>query len=262
MGGDRWGRFDDERLDTLRSIVEDNPDATRDELVELFGERTGQATSPAAITRALKKAGITRKKKTFYAAEQDEERIATARLEFEAALASWDAEHLVFIDESGSNIAMARRYARAVRGERANCPKPANWGENLTMIGALGIAGILAFMTIAGSTDGAVFLAFTRQVLVPRLQPGNIVIMDNLSAHKVRGVREAIEDAGATLVYLPPYSPDFNPIELCWSKIKNSLRSSAARTMAGLEDAVDHALDSITPTNARNWFRHCGYVPA
>ena len=156
---------------------------------------------------------------------------------------------------------MTRRYARAPRNERAKCPKPANWGENLTMIGALGIEGILAFMTIPGSSDGAVFLAFVHEVLVPRLQPGHIVIMDNLSAHKVAGVREAVEDAGATVAYLPPYSPDFNPIELCWAKMKSLLRSTGARTMSALEDAVDNALDSITPTNACNWFRHCGYAP-
>lgn len=166
----------------------------------------------------------------------------------------------MFIDEAGSNIAMARPYARSQRGAQAHANKPSNWGDNLTMIGALGIAGLVAFMHIFSSTTGDVFLAFLRQVLVPVLRKGQVVIMDNLSSHRVAGVREAIESVGAKLLYLPPYSPDFNPIELCWAKMKGHLKAVAARTTDGLEAAIKDAFCDVTGENARNWFRHCGYT--
>jgi transposase len=119
--------------------------------------------------------------------------------------------------------------------------------------------GMLASMTVESATDGDVFLAYLDRVLCPRLQPGQVVVMDNLAAHKVEGVRERIEAVGAELLYLPPYSPDFNPIEQCWSKVKQSLRSAKARTVEVLEAAVAQALASITPQNASAWFAHCGY---
>ena len=148
------------------------------------------------------------------------------RKEFVENSRGFDPQRLIFIDEAGSNIAMTRPYAKSLRGSRAHGSKPSRWGENLTMIGALGLRGLVAFMTIFAATDGDVFLAFVRQVLVPELQKGDIVVMDNLSSHKVEGVRQAIEDAGAKLVYLPPYSPDMNPIELCWAKMKFKLSLS------------------------------------
>jgi transposase len=114
-------------------------------------------------------------------------------------------------------------------------------------------------MTINGPVDSAVFRAYVKRVLVPTLTPGDIVIMDNLGSHKVEGIREAIEAAGATLLYLPPYSPDWSPIERCWSKLKTFLRAAKARTRETLEDAIRTALDTITAADARNWFLHCGY---
>ena len=114
-------------------------------------------------------------------------------------------------------------------------------------------------MTVEAATDGDIFLAYLEQVLCPQLQPGDVVVMDNLSAHKVRGVGELITACGAELLYLPPYSPDFNPIEPCWSKIKLILRTLKARTAEALQQAVAQALAAITPDNARGWFAHCGY---
>jgi transposase len=121
------------------------------------------------------------------------------------------------------------------------------------------VDGLVATMTISSPTDGDVFLAYVEQVLCPALKPGQVVVMDNLSAHKVAEVRDRIEQSGATLLYLPPYSPDFNPMEKAWSKIKQLLRSAKARTAEALEDAVTQAIAAITPENATAWFQHCGY---
>src|SRR5512144_2046426 len=135
-----------------------------------------------------------------------------------------------FVDESGINLALTRLYGRAPRGQRAVGSTPINYGENISLIGALGFSGLEAPMMIAGAIDGDVFRVWIEQGLCPTLVTGDIVVMDNLQAHKVRGIREAIEGGGARLIYLPPYSPDLSPIEACWSKIKTALRAAAART--------------------------------
>ena len=165
----------------------------------------------------------------------------------------------MFLDESGVTTEMTRRYGRAPRGQRVHDSVPAGHWHTLTLLAALGLRGVRAAMTIEAPTDGDVFLAYVEQVLAPRLEPGEVVIMDNLPAHKVAGVRTLIEGRGAQLLYLPPYSPDFNPIEPAWSKIKERLRAVKARTLPLLDDAVTAALATITPDNAVGWFRHCGY---
>ena len=154
---------------------------------------------------------------------------------------------------------MTRRYGRAVRGERVHDAVPAGHWRTLTLLATLGLGGVRAAMTIEAPTDGDVFLASVEQVLAPRLEPGEVVVLDNLPAHKVAGVRALIEGRRAQLLYLPPYSPDFNPIEQAWSKIKEFLRALKARTLPLLDDAVSAALAAITPDNAVGWFRHCGY---
>jgi transposase len=168
---------------------------------------------------------------------------------------------LVFLDESGASTQMTRNYGRALRGERVAEGTPNSHWSTLTMLAALTTRGVQAPMTIESPTDGDVFLAYLEQVLCPRLQPGHVVIMDNLAAHKVAGVRQLIEATGARLLYLPPYSPDFNPIEQAWSKIKQWLRSAKARTADALEKAIADALATITADNALAWFSHCGYGP-
>jgi transposase len=166
---------------------------------------------------------------------------------------------LVFLDESGASTQMTRNYGRAPRGERVPEGTPNSHWSTLTMLAALTTQGLRAPMTIESPTDGDVFLAYLEQVLCPQLQPGQVVIMDNLSAHKVSGVREQIEARGARLIYLPAYSPDFNPIEQAWSKIKQWLRSAKARTLEALESAIAEALAAVTAANALAWFSHCGY---
>jgi transposase len=165
----------------------------------------------------------------------------------------------VFLDESGVTTEMTRRYGWGPRSERVSEAIPASHWRTLTVLAALTTAGVLASMTIESPTDGDVFLAFLEQVLAPRLEPGHVVILDNLAAHKVPGVRELIEHRGAQLLYLPPYSPDFNPIEQAWSKLKQLLRGVKARLVGQLEPAIANAIAAITPQNAQAFFRNCGY---
>lgn len=174
-------------------------------------------------------------------------------------MSEMDLNRFKFIDESGVNLAMTRLYGRAPRGERAVGSVPINYGSNLTIIGALGARGLSALMTVDGATDGDIFRVYVGEVLCPTLRRGDIVVMDNLRAHKVSGIREAIEGRGAKLIYLPPYSPDLSPIERCWSKIKTELRAIGARTRGALERAIKKALSTITESDALAWFAHCGY---
>ena len=150
-------------------------------------------------------------------------------------------------------------YGRAPKGERVVGSVPQNYGENLTVIGALTSSGLQAVMTVEGATDGEVFRAYVEQVLCPTLQAGDVVIMDNLGAHKVAGIREAIEDKGAEVIYLPPYSPDLNPIEQCWSKLKSAARAIGARTRETLEQAIEQIIKTVSQADALAWFAHCGY---
>lgn len=183
-----------------------------------------------------------------------------ARLSYRDEAQDLDLRRLVFVDESGVNLAMTRLYGRAPRGERVVGSAPQNYGENVTMLGALSATGLSALMTVGGATDGEVFTAFVREVLAPTLSAGDIVVLDNLGAHRSAAAREAVEARGARLVFLPPYSPDYNPIERCWSKIKTALRAARARTREALEAAIKQAVATITESDARAWFKHCGYV--
>ena len=169
------------------------------------------------------------------------------------------ADQFVFVDESSTNLSLTRRHARAPRGQRAVGRVPRNHGPNLTLIAALTAQGVGPAMTLPGATDTAAFLAYVQQVLVPALVPGQIVVMDNLSAHKGEPVRHAIEQVGCRLLFLPPYSPDLAPIEEAFSKIKACLRAVGARTPAALEQAIGQALATVTAQDAAGWFRHCGY---
>ena len=166
----------------------------------------------------------------------------------------------MFLDESGVTTQMTRLRGRAPRGERIAEATPQGHWKVLTTLGTMSLRGIEAVMTIESSTDGEVFLGYLDQVLCPKLTPGDVVIMDNLSTHKVRGVRERIEACRAELLYLPPYSPDLNPIEKAWFKLKQFLRAAKARTAEALDQAISEALKTITADNAAAWFRHCGYA--
>jgi transposase len=167
---------------------------------------------------------------------------------------------LKFVDESGVNLAMTRLYGRAPTGERVIGNVPQNYGPNVTMLGALGVHGLHAVMTVDGATDTEVFRTYVKQVLGPTLRPGDIVVMGNLRAHKAVGAQQALASRSARLLYLPPYSPDLSPIEPCWSKVKTALRKAKARTREALDRAITGALATVTDADAQGWFRHCGYA--
>jgi transposase len=186
--------------------------------------------------------------------------VQAQRQQYREQLAQVRPEDLVFVDESGVNRGMTRLYARSPRGQRAHGSAPRNYGPTISVLAALSLAGPLASLHVEGSADGALFRLFVTEVLVPLLWPGAVVVVvDNLSIHQAAGVREALEAAGARLVYLPPYSPDLNPIEFAWSKFKSHLRKAAARTTKALHEALSEALAAISPSDAQGYFRHCGY---
>jgi transposase len=165
----------------------------------------------------------------------------------------------VFIDETGASTKMARRCGRSPRGERCRAPVPHGHWKTTTFVGALRLQGMTAPMVLDGAMNGSAFLAYVEQVLAPTLTPGDIVVMDNLPAHKPTAVRRAIEAAGAELRFLPPYSPDFNPIEMAFAKLKSALKKTAARTRDDLWDAIANAIETFTPTECTNYFAAAGY---
>jgi transposase len=165
-----------------------------------------------------------------------------------------------FVDAAGVNLAMTRLDGRAPQGERVQGTVPLNYGTNITLLGTLGINGLQAVMTAEGASDADVFRTYVRQVLGPTLAPGDIVVLDNLPIHKMPGIQQALARRRARLLYLPPYSPDLSPMELCLSKVKTALRAAKARTREALETAIQQAMETITAIDAQNWFRHCGYA--
>ena len=171
----------------------------------------------------------------------------------------WDPARLVFVDESGAKTNMTRLRGRSLKGKRLNASAPSGHWQTTTMIGAVRLDGSTACMAIEGATNTEVFRAFVSEILIPELRPNDIVIMDNLSAHKSETTLELIHKVGAEVLFLPPYSPDLNPIEKMWSKIKNSLRSSSARDLTNLIHAIALALQKVTAQDASGWFHSSGY---
>lgn len=172
---------------------------------------------------------------------------------------SIDLRNLVFVDEAGIHLGMTRLKGRAAKGERVHDVCPRNVGQNISLIGAIGLEGLIATMTILGSVNTDVFLTYLLEVLIPQLWVGAIVVMDNLPVHHAQRVQQAIEAAGAKLVFLPPYSPDLSPIELCWSKLKQLLRSAKARSLDALNQALTQIVtEEISEEDAIAWFAHCG----
>jgi transposase len=187
----------------------------------------------------------------------------------EEARAAWkeqqrllDARKLVVIDECGSNIGLTPVYARALKGKRAYGSAPRNRGKNTTLIAALSFEGMGESMMIEGSANAAAFECYVEEILAPSLMAGQIVIMDNLAAHKGKKVEQLILARGCQLLFLPAYSPDFSPIEETFSKLKTFLRREGARTREALQEAICQALLTVTSQDAHGWFRHCGYLPA
>ena len=170
-----------------------------------------------------------------------------------------DPRRFKFVDETGLHLAFARRYGRAPGGQRVGQGVPLRVGTPVTLVGALTVNGLEAVMSLDGALNAASFAVYLKQVLGPTLEPGDGVVLDNLPAHKVAGLAELVEAHGARLLYLPPYSPDFHPIELAFSKLRTWLRTAQARTREALEAVIQTATDWIPERDAKNWFDHCGY---
>lgn len=199
-------------------------------------------------------------KKTFKAAEQDRLDVALSRRWWQWCIGEIEVSRFIFIDESGAKTNMARLYGRAFGGTRVFASVPHGHWCSTTMIAAIGATGTRAPFVFEGAMDKEMFRAYVKEILVPELKAGDIVVMDNLSCHKDEQAREYIEQAGACVWYLPPYSPDFNPIEKMWSKVKAFLRKTAARTEEKLYDAIKDALAVITLSDIKGWFQSCGYI--
>ena len=199
--------------------------------------------------------GLPAQKKSLHAQERDTEENRKRREEFVEVIGRIDLDRLIFLDESGVSTQMTRLYARSTGGARIHETTPDGRWRILTILGAISTRGMIATMTIEAATDREIFLAYLDEVLCPNLRPGDVVVMDNLSSHKVQGVRERIEAAGAQLLYLPPYSPDLNPIEKAWAKLKQLLRAAKARTKQALDQAIAQMLPLLTAEDAKAWFR-------
>jgi transposase len=196
----------------------------------------------------------------LHASEQEREDVQAARRVWSETLPVMDIEKLVFIDETWTSTSMTRRYGRAPRGQRCIASAPHGHWKTTTFVAGLRHHQLTAPLVADGPMDGELFLAYVRQFLCPTLQPGDIVILDNLSSHKVAGVKEAIATAGATLLYLPPYSPDLNPIEKLFAKLKALLRKAAKRTIEALWNEIGEMLNNLSSTECANYFASSGYV--
>jgi transposase len=185
--------------------------------------------------------------------------VAARRAAWQVLQPEIGVDRLIFIDETGASTKMARLYGRAPRGKRCVAPIPHGHWQTTTFVGALRATGMTAPMVLDGAMDGAAFELYVREVLVPTLSSGDIVVMDNLPAHKRSQIRVAIEAVGAQLMYLPPYSPDLNPIEMAFAKLKAALRKAAARSLQALWTAIADALTNFTPQDCINFFAAAGY---
>jgi transposase len=194
-------------------------------------------------------------KKSLAAAE----RVEADRQAFRQRVARLDRRRLVFTDETGFHLALTRAYGRAARGERVNQSVPRNHGKGVTLIGSLGLRGLLAPLSIEGAVDTVVFDSYVRQALVTELRPTDIVLLDNLPVHQASQVEQAVASVKAQVLWLPAYSPDFSPIENCWSKVKTLVRGRQPRTPKELNIALAAALKAVTLDDIDGWFRHCGY---
>ena len=240
----------------LLELVRAQPDATLAEL----RDRLGIPCCLMTIARALQRHKITRKKKTLHAQERDRPLLQKQRRAFKKKLASVDPDHLVFVDESGANTGMTRTHGRAPQGERVQATAPGSW-QNVTLIAGMRTTGVIAPRALPGAVDQVVFQTYVQQALVPELQEGDVVVMDNLQPHKNAAVIAAIAAVGARVEPLPVYSPDLTPIEEMFSKIKSHLRTAAARTTDTVITAMGAALDRVTQSDILGWFHdRCAYA--
>ena len=259
--GRRSGSKLDPHRDFLLAAVEAEPDSTIAELQRRLVEERGVYASTGTIWAFLDRHDLTFKKKSAHAAEQNRPDVLAEREDWFEGQLDLDPEKLVFVDESFATTNMARRYGRAPRGVRLRAPIPHGNRKKTTLVAGLRLSGVSAARMLDGSINGERFLEYVEQVLVPTLASGDLVVIDHLSRHKSHPVREVIDAAGAKLLFLPRYSPDFNPIEKAFAKLKALLRKAAERTVSGVRQAIRRILAGITPAECANYFASAGYDP-
>lgn len=242
----------------IRAAVAAQPDVTLDELCERISVKIKLVASASMLCRELAVLGL-RRKKMLHASEQNSEAVQALRKDFLERMQTWPVDKVKCLDEAGAKLGMTRLYGRAEGQQRVTDHVPKNYGSSWTMSALISFKGIEAPMVLEGAMDTWAFETYVETQVCPTLTPGDIVVMDNLSAHKSRRVCELIEACGAQLEYLPPYSPDLNPIELCWSKVKAFLRAIKAQTTDALVDAIRDGLLGVTLADIRAWFKHDGY---
>jgi transposase len=260
-GGRRHGHFDAVRLSQLEEWVRQCPDATLEALRARVADQMELRCSLMAVCRALKKIGWSLKK-TLRASERDRPDVQRQRANFLIARRFASPESFVFLDESGAQTNMTRLYGRAPVGHRCFFAAPHGHWRTTTLLSAIRTTGVIkdASIVFDGPTNAMIFRSYVEECLAPALQEGDIVVMDNLASHKVVGVREAIEEAGANTWYLPPYSPDLNPIEKLWAKVKAWLRRIAARSIDALIEGVGDVLRAVDADECRAYLRSSGYA--
>lgn len=237
----------------LAELVREHNDDTLDEL----RRRGGLNCSLTTVWRALRRRGLTRKRKSQHADERDRPDVQRKRRSFRRRVKRVEPRRLRFVDESGVSTAMTRVYAWAPRGARAVGSAPGKW-ESFTAVAALGLDGVHAPLVFPGASDAAAFESYVERVLAPEIQPGDVVVWDNLPSHQGHAAAAAVRRAGARLVFLPPYSPDYAPIERLWSKVKAYLRRVAARSRESVYQTLGEALERVTPRDIIGWFQHAG----
>jgi transposase len=249
----------DPHKDFLLPLIEAEPDMTIEKMRERLREERGVQASTGTIWTFLDRCGLTFKKKSAHASEQERPDVLKRREEWFESQLDLDPSKLVFIDETWASTNMAPTYGRAPKGERLRVGIPHGHWKRTTFIAALRSTALTAPMALDGSINGATFLDYVKRILAPTLSPGDIVVADNLSSHKSDQVREAIEATGATIRFLPPYSPDFNPIEKAFSKLKALLRRAAERSVEALQRTLMRLALLFTSKECANFFAACGY---
>ena len=247
----------------IRREVKKQPDATLAELCERVAAHPGRRVSPSTMCRELQRLKLRRKKKSLHDSQRATRRVKRLRKAFAKRVddrLSQIAPRLKFLDEFGVHLGLTRLFGRAAPGERVVEGTPGYSGAHYTVVAALGWEGLSAPWLLEGAMDRAAFETYLKHVLGPTLKRGDVVLLDNLSAHTGEAIRTAIEAWGARLEFLPPYSPDLNPVEKCWAKIKTMLRTAKARTVEALMSALRDALQAVRPDEAVAWFAHCGYA--
>ena len=258
QGGDKRSERIEAYSAEILGLVAGKVDITLVEIAEHLEEAHGERFAVSTIWRFLDRHAQTFKK-TAHASEQERADVAAQRQAWRAAQSALDPRRLVFIDETGASTKMTRLRGRSLRGTRCLASIPHGQWKTTTFAGGLRLSGMTAPMLLDGPMDGPAFLAWVEQMLAPTLEPGDMVVMDNLPAHKPDAIRAAIEASGATLQYLPPYSPDLNPIEMAFSKFKALLKKAAARSIEDLWSAIANALPMLTPSDCTNFFAAAGY---